>query len=100
VRELRATGMPLGLLPGMSYEQNEAEVPHGGRVLLHTDGLAEAHNGDRDMFGLPRVIKVVENCPPGEDLVGALLEELERFTGPRWEQEDDITLVTVERSRT
>jgi serine phosphatase RsbU (regulator of sigma subunit) len=99
VTELRATGMPLGLLPGMSYEQNEAEVPPGGRVLLHTDGLAEAHNDDRDMFGLPRIIKVVENSPPSDDLVGTLLAELERFTGPEREQEDDITLVTLERSR-
>ena len=100
VAELRATGMPLGLMPDMTYDQNEAEVPHGGRVLLHTDGLAEAHNADREMFGLDRIANVVENCPLGEDLVDALLEELERFTGPGWEQEDDITLVTLERTQT
>lgn len=98
VTELRATGMPLGLLPGMTYEAKEAKLPPGARVLLHSDGLAEAHNADREMFGLPRVVKVMENCPRSEDLVGALLAELDRFTGPGWEQEDDITLVTLERT--
>jgi serine phosphatase RsbU (regulator of sigma subunit) len=65
---------------------------------LHSDGLAEAHNEDREMFGFPRLIKVMENCPRHESLIDAVLAELDRFVGPEWEQEDDITLVTIERS--
>jgi serine phosphatase RsbU (regulator of sigma subunit) len=97
VVELRATGMPLGLLPGSTYELKDAVVPSGTRLLLHSDGLAEAHNHEHEMFGFPRVIKVMENCDRDDDLIEALLVELDRFTGPDWEQEDDITLVTLER---
>jgi serine phosphatase RsbU (regulator of sigma subunit) len=98
VVELRATGMPLGLMPGIIYEEVEAVLPARSRLLLHSDGLAEAHNGDREMFGFPRLIKVVENCPRNESLIEAALAELDRFVGPDWDQEDDITLVTLERS--
>jgi serine phosphatase RsbU (regulator of sigma subunit) len=98
VHELRATGMPLGLLPGMNYEPKEATLSAGARMLLSSDGLVEAHNTDREMFGFPRLIKVMENCPQDENLIDALLAELNSFTGPDWEQEDDITLVTLERS--
>ena len=95
--ELRATGMPLGLLPGSRYEPAAAVLPRGSRLLLHSDGLAEAHNRDGEMFGLPRIEATAQRCPLGDDLIGALLTELDDFTGPAWEQEDDITLVTLER---
>jgi serine phosphatase RsbU (regulator of sigma subunit) len=98
VLELRAKGMPLGLLPGMSYEEREATLSPGATLVLHSDGLAEAHSPDGEMFGLPRLVKVIENSLQEEDLIGALLAELDRFTGPGWEQEDDITLVTLQRS--
>ena len=97
VTELRATGMPLGLLPGMEYEEKVATLAPGDTVLLHSDGLAEAHNPDRQMFGFPRVAALVGEAPDGEVLIDRLLKELEEFTGAGWEQEDDITLVTLER---
>ncbi|MPZ92631.1 MAG: SpoIIE family protein phosphatase [Actinobacteria bacterium] len=97
VSDLRAIGMPLGLMSGSNYELKDAVVPPGTRLLLHSDGLAEAHNRDGDMFGFPRVIKVMENCRREDDLIQTLLAELESFTGPDWGQEDDITLVTLER---
>jgi serine phosphatase RsbU (regulator of sigma subunit) len=97
VEDLRATGMPLGLLPGTTYEQKDSVMTPGTRMLLHSDGLAEAHSPESEMFGLPRVAKVMENTPRDDDLIEALLAELDRFTGPDWEQEDDITLVTLER---
>ena len=55
VVELRATGLPLGLLPGMRYEDRETTVPAGGDVLLYSDGLVEAHGPDGEMFGFPRL---------------------------------------------
>jgi anti-sigma regulatory factor (Ser/Thr protein kinase) len=96
VTELRATGMPLGLLPGMRYDEKEATIGPGDGLLLHSDGLAEAHDPEREMFGFPRLAKLVAEGGQGETLIDALLAELARFTGPGWEQEDDITLVTLE----
>jgi serine phosphatase RsbU (regulator of sigma subunit) len=99
VAELRARGMPLGLMPGMEYEEKTFQLRPGDSVLLHSDGLAEAHSADREMFGFPRVSALVGRSAGGEALIDACLAELAAFTGPGHEQEDDITLVTLERSR-
>ena len=97
-KELRATGMPLGLMPGMEYEEKEVFLKPGESVLFYSDGLVEAHDPRREMFGFPRLQGFVGAHPGGATLVDFLLSELSRFTGEGWEQEDDITLVTLQRS--
>ena len=98
IEELRATGMPLGLMPGMSYEEKRATLAPGESVVFHSDGLAEAHNPEREMFGFPRLKELVAAHPGGEGLIRHLLSGLDDFTGADWEQEDDVTLVTLQRS--
>jgi serine phosphatase RsbU (regulator of sigma subunit) len=98
VAELRARGMPLGLMPGMDYEERRFQFEPGDCALLHSDGLAEAHAPDREMFGFPRVSALVGKGPSGEALIDLCLTELGSFTGPNHEQEDDITLVSLQRS--
>lgn len=95
VQELRATGMPLGLLPGMSYEQQQAQLAREDILLLYSDGLTEAHNPERVMFGLERLHACLA-AAPSQDLIPYLLEKLDVFTGPVKEQEDDITLLCLE----
>jgi PAS domain S-box-containing protein len=99
VSELRATGMPLGLMPNMSYEQKEIALKPGESVLLYSDGLVEAHNPRREMFGFPRMQRFVGAHPGGATLIDCLLAELDSFTGEEWEQEDDIALLTLQRFR-
>jgi serine phosphatase RsbU (regulator of sigma subunit) len=97
--ELRARGMPLGLMPGMGYEEKEIVLEKGESVLFYSDGLVEAHDPSREMFGFPRLQGLVgTHRSGGSALISFLLSELARFTGDGWEQEDDITLVTLERS--
>src|SRR5829696_1641605 len=96
--ELRATGMPLGLMPGMSYEEKEAVLETGDSILFYSDGLVEAHDPHHEMFGFPRLQGLVGAHPGGATMIDFLLKELARFVGDSWEQEDDITLVTLERS--
>jgi serine phosphatase RsbU (regulator of sigma subunit) len=98
VVELKARGMPLGLMTGMDYEQKTAVLEPGDCLLLHSDGLAEAHSPTREMFGFPRVGDVVASGLSGEALIDLCLSELDRFTGPKHEQEDDITLVSLQRT--
>jgi PAS domain S-box-containing protein len=99
VSKLRATGMPLGLMPDMTYEQKEITLEPGESILLYSDGLAEAHSPHREMFGFPRIEKFVKAHAEGDTLIDSLLAELERFTGDEWEQEDDITLLMLQRLR-
>src|ERR687898_14751 len=103
--ELKARGMPLGLMPGMRYEEKEASLGEGGCVLFYSDGLVEAHDPKGEMFGFPRLRRLVaehaddaDAAAEGGSLVEFLMEELYSFTGEGWEQEDDITLVTLRRS--
>jgi serine phosphatase RsbU (regulator of sigma subunit)/anti-sigma regulatory factor (Ser/Thr protein kinase) len=98
IGELRATGMPLGLLPGIRYEEIEAVIEPGSNVLLYSDGLVEAHDGARQMFGFDRLRESLVGEDAGSELLDRLLETLRAFTGPDHEQEDDITLVTLRRS--
>jgi serine phosphatase RsbU (regulator of sigma subunit) len=101
VVELNARGMPLGLMPQMNYEEKETVLVPGEGVLFYTDGLIEAHNPRGEMFGTPRLRSLLSERPEGgTDPSATLMEELERFTGEEWEQEDDITLLTLERSPT
>ncbi len=98
VTEMRATGMPLGLMPGMSYEEREVMLAPDDSVLLYSDGLVEAHNAGREMFGFPRLNDLTRQHPGGAALIPFLLEQLAAFTGPGWEQEDDVTFVTIQRA--
>jgi serine phosphatase RsbU (regulator of sigma subunit) len=97
VTELWATGMPLGLLPGSCYEEQEATLTPGESLLFYSDGLVEAHSPGREMFGFPRLQKLLEAHPDAPSLIGFLLGELQRFTGEGWEQEDDVTLLLLQR---
>jgi serine phosphatase RsbU (regulator of sigma subunit) len=97
VCELHATGMPLGLMPGMHYEEQEVIVAVDESILFYSDGLVEAHNAKREMFGFPRLKALLLEHTGGEKLIDFLLEELRSFTGEGWEQEDDMTMLTLQR---
>ncbi|MCA1554279.1 MAG: SpoIIE family protein phosphatase, partial [Chloroflexi bacterium] len=97
-RELRAKGMPLGLLPGMRYDENEITIAPGDRILFYSDGLVEAHNPQREMFGFPRLQALMAEQNLDDDLIALMREQLAAFTGSGWEQEDDVTLMTLERA--
>ena len=97
--ELRARGMPLGLMTGMHYEEGEASLREEHGVLFYSDGLVEAHDPHGEMFGFPRLRALVsEHGEEERSLEETLLEELYSFVGEGWEQEDDITLLTLRRS--
>jgi serine phosphatase RsbU (regulator of sigma subunit)/predicted ester cyclase len=97
--DLRARGMPLGLMAGMGYEEKEKVLQKGDSALLYTDGLVEAHDPQREMFGFPRLQALVSEHGEERALGDILLEQLYSFVGEGWEQEDDITLLTLRRSR-
>jgi serine phosphatase RsbU (regulator of sigma subunit)/predicted ester cyclase len=96
--ELRARGMPLGLMSGMSYEEGEASLRQEDDVLFYSDGLVEAHDPKGEMFGFPRLRALIAEHAQERSLGDFLMEELYSFVGEGWEQEDDITLLTLKRS--
>ena len=89
----------MGLLPGMGYEEKEIELDVGEGVFFYSDGLVEAHDSQGQMFGFPRLRALVAQHTEEAALGEYLLEELYTFVEEGWEQEDDITLLTLRRSR-
>lgn len=97
VTELRATGMPLGLMPEMRYEEKEAVLGYDECVLFYSDGLTEAHNPHNEIFGFERVQQLMNHNTSGGHFIEDVLASLSAFTGPEWEQEDDVSFVTLYR---
>jgi len=98
VIELRATGMPLGLMPEMTYDEKVYRMDSGDVMVLTSDGITEAHNPDREMYGFGRLMGRVAKRGKDGDMVNAIVGDLEDWTGVEVEQEDDITIVVVRRT--
>ena len=91
-------------LPQWHYEQRIVRMEEGDQLLLYTDGLTEAQNGDGDEFGFERLVALapqlagsttsIEAVRP--DLLATLRQELARFAGGR-PLDDDLTLALVRR---
>jgi serine phosphatase RsbU (regulator of sigma subunit) len=97
VRSLRARGMPLGLLPEMVYEEQETVIEPGELLMLYSDGIVEARNAQRELFGDKRLSAHLAAWAPGRELTATLCEAVTQFTGPGREQEDDISMFVIER---
>jgi predicted ester cyclase len=97
-KEFRVRGMPLGLMSSMGYEEMELVVKAGESVLFYSDGLVEADDPQREMFGFPRLRALLAEHAEERSLGDFLMEELYSFVGEGWEQEDDITLLTLRRA--
>jgi anti-sigma regulatory factor (Ser/Thr protein kinase) len=89
--------MPLGLMPGMPYDEKEAWIAPGESMLLYSDGIVEAHSPQGEMYGFGRVRADVAGDLAGTELIDNLLDRLHAFVGRGWEQEDDITMVALRR---
>ena len=101
--ELLATGMPLGLMPGMLYDEQSSVIEPGDRLFMFSDGLVEAHNPKGEMFGKDRILQKLNSSASdkngkGEMLIASLQDALKQFSGAEWEQEDDVTFVVLTRA--
>jgi predicted ester cyclase len=79
--ELRVRGMPLGLMPGMAYEEKEIILEAGAAALFYSDGLVEAHDPKGEMFGFPRLRTLVAEHGEEGSLEETLLEGVYSFVG-------------------
>ena len=95
--KLEARGLPLGLMPGMGYEEREASIWDEHGILFYSDGLVEAHDPSGEMFGFPRLRALISQHREEVSMGDLLLRELYSFVGEDWDQEDDVTLLTLER---
>ncbi len=85
------------MMPGTQYEEYETILAPGESLLFYSDGLVEAHNPAREMFGFPRLMAYIGEHPGGPELIAFLMDKLALFTGSNWEQEDDVTMMVLRR---
>lgn len=87
--------LPLGALRGGEWDLLSAELAPGDMLLLYSDGVTEARNGDGAMFGDERLARVLEGeHPDPEAMMAAVLQAIETFVGGA-EPYDDVTVVAV-----
>jgi sigma-B regulation protein RsbU (phosphoserine phosphatase) len=98
IEELRASGVPLGLLPGVRYESRATHVGPGDLLCIYTDGITEAESPADEEFGLPRLTACLAEHRerPLSDLVAAIDAATSRFAAGL-PQRDDQTVVLLRR---
>jgi serine phosphatase RsbU (regulator of sigma subunit) len=89
-------GLPLGVFD-RPYQELRVPLLPGDTVVMFTDGVTEARNPQRDLYGLERLRAVIAAAPPGPEAVGrAVLADVERFVAGAG-QSDDLTIVCFGR---
>ena len=94
-------GIALGVAPGFEYEQSTMTLNPGESIILYTDGVTEAMNGDGEEFGIDRLRDLFVGGPPRrpKEANKAIFEAVSIFAGDT-PQSDDITCLTLRRSET
>lgn len=94
--EFRENGLILGVRAGETYDAMPFELRAGDRLLLYTDGIAEAANAKDEMFSEARLAEVL-SAHDDLDAAGfaeSMVQEVQAWAGP--EQADDMTLVVID----
>jgi len=99
VRTLPSTGLCLGMLPEMTFEEGRETLAPGEIMILYTDGLSESRNAANEEYGADRLAEVCRKNPEtsAREMMDAIFRDLEAFTN-RAPAADDRTLVIVRRT--
>jgi DNA-binding response OmpR family regulator len=89
-------GLPLGISADVNFQEilEHVKVESGDRIMLVSDGITEAVNGDHEHFGQARFERAIEMHGPDESALAAVSRELELFCRDA-NQADDISLVEI-----
>jgi phosphoserine phosphatase RsbU/P len=93
----RTGGAPLGMAPGIRFDEDEYELDPGDAVVLYTDGVTEALNSRNELFGDSRVAESVRRAGSGADAIVNSLDADARGFSRGTPQSDDVTIVAFSR---
>ena len=95
---MKRTGLPMGILPETRWEEGTLPVEPGAVLVMYTDGVTEAQDGEGDFYGEDRLTAVVQehSDQSAQAIHDAIRTDLEAFVGDA-PQFDDITLVVLKR---
>ncbi len=96
--EIQASpGVALGVMPGMTFEDETLELSKGDVLVFYTDGVNEAETADEELFGMDRLLNLFDGKPPplvAKEVTDAVFSEIKDFTHGN-DQSDDITCLTL-----
>jgi serine phosphatase RsbU (regulator of sigma subunit) len=89
-------GMPIGVMPGMTFADAERPIEEGEVFAFYSDGVSEARNRKKEEYGIPALTKIIldNRNMPADEILKIAVEDLNRFMG-KADQHDDITLIIV-----
>ena len=90
-------GLPLGVMPGMRYQDYTLQFNPGDAIFVYTDGVPEANNLSEELYGLKRLEAVLNRLrePTPQDVLKAVRKDVDAFVGTA-KQFDDLTMLCME----
>lgn len=93
VRELPVvSNLPLGVMPGTSFQEQETDLACQDGLFCYTDGLTEAENAGHELFGDDRLIALLRSDSLAESQLKAVSQSVMEFVGDA-PQSDDLTML-------
>ena len=98
IEDLAASGAILGFFHTVSYDDGPLQLSSGDVLVVYSDGLTDAANGEEEMFGEERLLEIIRQQAPagGAALKETILKAITEFT-MGMPQTDDITFLVVEK---
>ena len=86
--------LPLGVIPGMSFTEQETDLTTGTGLFLYTDGLTEAENSNHELFGDERMFAALSAELGSHQQVDTVSQAVQGFVGDA-PQSDDLTMLYI-----
>ncbi|OHD66506.1 MAG: hypothetical protein A2176_03925 [Spirochaetes bacterium RBG_13_51_14] len=98
VHEYTPAGRIIGMSRNNNCEVHETDIEPGDRIVLYTDGITDAYNKDREIFGIKLLKKTILRSRelPALELIESLTGLLRRWRGIDEEFDDDVTIVVID----
>jgi len=99
-RLVAAAGLPIGIVPGATWQEVGVDLGPGDRLFLYSDGLTEAQNASEQEFRVERLLAEIAGTRelPLDESLRAILLRVQAWSGPGGHT-DDITIVALELDR-
>jgi serine phosphatase RsbU (regulator of sigma subunit) len=94
LERMQATGLPVGLLSGRGYTEQQVQLAAGDQLFFYTDGCVETENERGEMFGIERLEPLLVSASKAEVPLKSIEQGIAMFRGTS-EPADDATLMTV-----
>ena len=100
ITELKSDpNLPVGTFSDTVYCLEEYQMPEGTILFMYTDGLTEAQDSQKNLFGDQRIVDVLQTGGSCKEIIAKMTEAVHKFVGDA-EQSDDLTMLAIQYKST